>query len=451
MKLDKSRVKRCVWQLGCYFAITAFLWLSSSVYASWKPDLTIESIKPSIAHPVAGTHVAITVTVVNKFRSAKAPATKLLVKVGGETKPKIFNVPPLAPGKHYSVKRNVYAGRPINLLITARVDPHNTMSESDENNNEKHFTLSFARAPEIHAAIKPVSPCTEKRLTRDNIDEINPAIFGNKVVWRRILPKSMQVVIDDLQSGKASLIASGGKCGEPKINRGKVVFSSYKHWISVYVKEFTGWSVEIYDIPSHKSRPLFVSGRTQREPAINDFRVVYIEEGNIILNDPNYRKITTNRSSANPEIFEDYIVWQDKHNGNWDIYMYDMSKVTTYRITRNSADQIAPAIYGNRIVWQDKRNGNWDIYMFDLSTNTERRITTNYAIQKNPAIYENFIVWQDNRNGNWDIYMFDLSINTEKRITINTEYHCRPAIYVNRIVWQDKRNGNWDIYMCTLK
>ncbi len=30
-------------------------------------------------------------------------------------------------------------------------------------------------------------------------------------------------------------------------------------------------------------------------------------------------------------------------------------------------DQVSPAIDGDRIVWQDKRNGNWDLYMFTLS------------------------------------------------------------------------------------
>ena len=64
-----------------------------------------------------------------------------------------------------------------------------------------------------------------------------------------------------------------------------------------------------------------------------------------------------------------------------------------------------PAIYENKIVWTDKRNGNWDIYMYDISTSKEKRITSNSSDSVWPAIYGNKIVWMDNRNGDYDIYM----------------------------------------------
>ncbi|HII80393.1 MAG TPA: cell surface protein, partial [Methanosarcina sp.] len=69
--------------------------------------------------------------------------------------------------------------------------------------------------------------------------------------------------------------------------------------------------------------------------------------------------------------------------------------------------QKIPAIYEDRIVWQDNRNGNWDIYMYNLSTSTETQITTNQSNQWNPAIYGDRIVWGDDRNSNEssDFYM----------------------------------------------
>lgn len=69
-------------------------------------------------------------------------------------------------------------------------------------------------------------------------------------------------------------------------------------------------------------------------------------------------QITTNESyQGNPAIYNDWIVWQDKRNGNQDIYMYDLStKKKKTQITTSESDKEYPAIYGDRIVLVDYRN-----------------------------------------------------------------------------------------------
>ncbi|AKB79323.1 Cell surface protein [Methanosarcina horonobensis HB-1 = JCM 15518] len=49
----------------------------------------------------------------------------------------------------------------------------------------------------------------------------------------------------------------------------------------------------------------------------------------------------------------------------------DQLLLIEYQITTNESYQGNPAIYNDWIVWQDKRNGNQDIYMYDLSTKKE--------------------------------------------------------------------------------
>ena len=79
-------------------------------------------------------------------------------------------------------------------------------------------------------------------------------------------------------------------------------------------------------------------------------------------------QITSSGSAERPAIYADKIVWHDKRHATVpNIYMYDILTKKETRIT-NSGTAQWPAIYGNRIVWMDYRNGNWDIYMYDLST-----------------------------------------------------------------------------------
>ena len=82
--------------------------------------------------------------------------------------------------------------------------------------------------------------------------------------------------------------------------------------------------------------------------------------------------------------------------------------ITETQITTDTANQLNPAIYGDLIVWEDYRNGNWDIYMYDLSTGTETQITTDPSYQGVPAIYGDLIVWYDYRNLNLDIYLGEI-------------------------------------------
>ncbi|AKB42594.1 cell surface protein [Methanosarcina vacuolata Z-761] len=163
--------------------------------------------------------------------------------------------------------------------------------------------------------------------------------------------------------------------------------------------------------------------------------------------------VITGSTQFSPAIYENRIVWEDDRNGNQDIYMYDLSTSKETQITTDESDQLRPAIYGHKIVWQDRRNGNWDIYMYDIPTCTETQITSDEGHHAYPAIYEDRVVWEDTRNGNYDIYMYNISTSKETQITTNESWQVSPAIYGDRIVWQDGRNNegiNDDIYMYDL-
>lgn len=175
------------------------------------------------------------------------------------------------------------------------------------------------------------------------------------------------------------------------------------------------------------------------------------------------------------------IAWQDGRQGNWDIYAqrYNAQGIalgTNFRVNDDvgSTEQTSPSIAcipnGEFIiVWQDKRQGNDDIYCqrFDAFGN---RIGNNFQVntdntstaQIQPAIAatnNNFIVvWADCRNNNYDIYyqLYNdngnpIGVNTKVNDDVTSHTQSEPAVAMYQsnnfiVVWKDHRNINGDIF-----
>ena len=205
-----------------------------------------------------------------------------------------------------------------------------------------------------------------------------------------------------------------------------------------------------------------------------------------------------------PAVYEDFVVWEDNRNGNWDIYGYNLTTCEEFQITDDSRDQKHPeifkntviwkveeeeyreylygynlltqeefviarsgkinssAIYGDIVVWENMWRDKDPIRAFNLSTNQEISVHTRNPFvlltpsQHEPAIYGDIVIWKEGEDDN--IYGYNLS--TGKRFAIATararaydkpgsvvpEGSRKPAIYGDLVVWVDCRNGNEDIY-----
>jgi len=158
-------------------------------------------------------------------------------------------------------------------------------------------------------------------------------------------------------------------------------------------------------------------------------------------------QITDDRANQNNAvIYNDYIIWQDDRNGNWDIYLFDLSNGKEQRITSEPHDQTNPRIFGEFIVWKDMRNNlgnpenfpvdfNSDIYLFDIKTGEEKQITNNEQFQFSPDIYNDKIIWLDYRSGRSEVYMYNLLTNQEMKISNNLGNCTSCKMYENTIIW----------------
>lgn len=234
------------------------------------------------------------------------------------------------------------------------------------------------------------------------------------------------------------------------------------------IPQYPNWDIYVFNLSSSTGYVVTNEPSAQMYPDIYGTTIVWQDKRNgdwdiysydlsngLPVNQAEIKQLEVGNQTADqtmPAIDDNRLVWQDNRYGTSDIFMavtefsaevYDLKEI---QITRELHNQINPAISGDRIVWQDDRNDLGDIYAYDLSGSNEKRITTNALKQENPAISGDKVVWQDSRNGNKDIYVYDFSSSKEKRITTNATSEEYPAIYGERIVWQDGRKGNADIY-----
>ncbi|MFO8050072.1 MAG: hypothetical protein R6V01_00020 [Thermoplasmatota archaeon] len=188
-----------------------------------------------------------------------------------------------------------------------------------------------------------------------------------------------------------------------------------------------------------------------------------------------------------------YVFWQDRRNGNWDIYssashngglsfgpevrVDDTSRTPT--LADDISEQRAPrGVFGPNgeiyVVWEDDRLGKPMIY-YAVSTDKGASFSSNALIsdsvigeQRDPDIDSSpsgdlYVAWEDNRDnmGTYQIYSSHM-LKTENTFSdairvsdVSTQYDCKdpsvasPADGLVHVVWNDDRVWDEDIYIST--
>jgi len=164
---------------------------------------------------------------------------------------------------------------------------------------------------------------------------------------------------------------------------------------------------------------------------------------------------SNNYRDALPQISGNYVVWQGKVGGNWEIFLHDLSTSTTTQITNNTTDDTSPRIDGNYIVWLGGGIAG-KIYYYDISTSgPETEVPTpGSPVNSSPEIANGYIAWTSNTMGAGanpgEAFLYSISGGTTTNISAPTDPgnvfdDVGAKINAAMVGWnQIDENGNYD-------
>ena len=123
-----------------------------------------------------------------------------------------------------------------------------------------------------------------------------------------------------------------------------------------------------------------------------------------------------------------------------------------------SGNALVPIALSGRVVYTSERDGNFDLYVRDLTTGEETRLTENPGVDVAPAPSPdgNWIAFASDRDGDFDIYVVDVAgQTTSRKVVQNSVDDFTPAWTPDSqsIVYASdaQRDGATDLYQIPLE
>jgi hypothetical protein len=141
-----------------------------------------------------------------------------------------------------------------------------------------------------------------------------------------------------------------------------------------------------------------------------------------------------------PQIKGDYVVWQGKVNGYWEIFICSIhSPETPIRITDNGYDDISPKTDGNHVVWLGDSRSGGEVFLYDIESGGITQITDNDNADTPPQIADGLVVWASQEVTDsvepGEIMLYHIATGVTEQLTNDTLDDGDPRISSEKVFW----------------
>lgn len=275
-----------------------------------------------------------------------------------------------------------------------------------------------------------------------------------------------QRVVDGVPFG-AAIPITGASVGDPPeiddrlndVSGDYIVFTAYQSATS------TGGTIVLHQI-STGARHNLASPIQVQEPRIHGTRIVW-REGTagatvIKLYDLAWglgaSAITI--SGPNPpvtaiDIGEEYAVWSELDNLQYDVFAYELATGTKTRLTNTPTEnELLASTSGSWIVWNTTMSGVTAarIEGIDLAAASPQVevLISDGARNVRPTIVGDVIAYESNAAGNFDIYLYRMVEKDIFQVTTDPADQYLNDIYGDLVAYVDQRSGNEDVFVASI-
>ena len=278
------------------------------------------------------------------------------------------------------------------------------------------------------------------QLTNNSIDDSQPAISGNNVVWRGWDGTDYNYKIFFYNGTSTTQLTNNYRDNYgPKISGNNIVWYGYD-----------GTDYEIFFYNGTSTTQLTNNTTNDFSPAISGNSVVWWGyDGNdneiFFYNGTSTTQLTNNnRDDLGPQISGNNVVWYGWDGIDSEIYFYNGTSTT--QLTNNSRDDYYPQISGNNVVWWGYDGADYEIFFYNGTSTTQ--LTNNNRDDYGPQISGNNVVWRGLDGTDNEIFFYN-GISTIQ-LTNNSRDDRDPAISGNNVVWYGFDGTDYEIYQTNL-